>query len=168
MFSILALKIGSEGDKILRKKLSRLTPRQFFSRNFVTLVANFEPKLKTWSRQIMFYTKKCSSSWATISTTNSILQVGQSREMLVMARCKGVATLQQVFYRSFFWVSDGGLLIETWVIEFLTPIFLRGALMISIIVRGTCVVLARGPYGFHNWQTPVFFFSWQWDHWPPA
>ena len=56
MFSILALKIGSEGDKISRKKLSRLTPRQFFSRNFVTLVANFEPKLKTWSRQIMFYT----------------------------------------------------------------------------------------------------------------
>ena len=60
MFSILALKIGSEGDKILRKKLSRLTPRQFFSRNFVTLVANFEPKLKTWSRQSMFYTKKFS------------------------------------------------------------------------------------------------------------
>ena len=56
MFSILALKIDSEGDKISRKKLSRLTPRQFFSQNFVTLVADFEPKFKTWSRQIMFYT----------------------------------------------------------------------------------------------------------------
>ena len=42
MFSILALKIGSKGDKISRKKLSRLTPRQFFSRNFVTLGADFE------------------------------------------------------------------------------------------------------------------------------
>ena len=40
-----------------QKKLPRLTPRQFFSRNFVTLVANFEPKLKTWSHQIMFYTR---------------------------------------------------------------------------------------------------------------
>ena len=50
MFSILA-------QNRRRKKLSRLMPRQFFSRNFVTLVGNFEPKLKTWSRQIMFHTK---------------------------------------------------------------------------------------------------------------
>ena len=34
-----------------------LAPRQFFSRNFVPLVADFGPKLKTWSRQVMFYTK---------------------------------------------------------------------------------------------------------------
>ena len=33
-----------------------LTPRQFFSRNFVTLVADFGPLLKTWSYPIMFYT----------------------------------------------------------------------------------------------------------------
>ena len=56
MFSILALKIGSEGDKILRKNCLGWRLASFFSRNFVTLVADFEPKLKTWSRQIMFYT----------------------------------------------------------------------------------------------------------------
>ena len=36
------LKIGDEGDKISRKKLARREPRQFFSRNFVTLGADFE------------------------------------------------------------------------------------------------------------------------------
>ena len=35
------LKIGDEGDKISRKKLARREPRQFFSRNFVTLRSCF-------------------------------------------------------------------------------------------------------------------------------
>ena len=74
------LKIGDEGDRISRKKtgeaplnlspyfeawyfefrektVSASASPVFFSRNFVTLVADFGPKLKTWSRQIMFYTK---------------------------------------------------------------------------------------------------------------
>ena len=38
----MALKIGSEDNKISRKRLSWLAPRQFFSRNFVTLGADFE------------------------------------------------------------------------------------------------------------------------------
>ena len=57
MFSIMALKIGSKGDKISRKNCLGWRLASFFSRNFVILVADFEPKLKTWSRQIMFYTK---------------------------------------------------------------------------------------------------------------
>ena len=43
MFTILALKIGSEGDKILRKKLSRLTPRQFFLSKF------YHPRRQLWA-----------------------------------------------------------------------------------------------------------------------
>ena len=66
MFSILALKIGSEGDKISRKKLSRLTPRQFFSQNFVTLGADFESQ--NWKHDLvrlcfMLYTPSFGNSW---------------------------------------------------------------------------------------------------------
>ena len=56
MYSILALNIGSEGDKIKKKTVSASASPVFFSQNFVTLVADFGPKLKTWSHQIMFYT----------------------------------------------------------------------------------------------------------------
>ena len=42
MFSILALKIGSEGDKISRKKTGEALAETVFSRNFVTLGADFE------------------------------------------------------------------------------------------------------------------------------
>ena len=57
MFSIMALKIGSEGEKFREKTVSASASPFFFSQNFVTLVADFEPKFKTWSRQIMFYTR---------------------------------------------------------------------------------------------------------------
>ena len=43
MSSIMALKIGSEGDKISRKKTGEaLAETVFFSQNFVTLGADFE------------------------------------------------------------------------------------------------------------------------------
>ena len=42
MFSIMALKIGAEGDKISRKKTGEALAETVFSGNFVTLVAEFE------------------------------------------------------------------------------------------------------------------------------
>ena len=42
MFSIMALKIGSEGDKISRKKTGEALAETVFFRNFVTLGADFE------------------------------------------------------------------------------------------------------------------------------
>ena len=41
------LKIGDEGDKISRKKTGEALAETVFFRNFVTLVADFEPKFKT-------------------------------------------------------------------------------------------------------------------------
>ena len=42
MFSILALKISSEDDKISREKNGEALAETVFSRNFVTLGADFE------------------------------------------------------------------------------------------------------------------------------
>ena len=42
MFSIMALKIGSEGDKISRKKTGEALAETVFFRNFVILGADFE------------------------------------------------------------------------------------------------------------------------------
>ena len=42
MFSIMALKIGSEGDKISRKKTGGALAKTVFSQNFVTVGADFE------------------------------------------------------------------------------------------------------------------------------
>ena len=40
----------------LRQQLLSMHGVEWYCQFFVTLVANFEPKFKTWSRQIMFYT----------------------------------------------------------------------------------------------------------------
>ena len=50
-------KSATRVTKFREKKTGEALAETVFSRNFVTLVADFGPKLKTWFRQIMFYTR---------------------------------------------------------------------------------------------------------------
>ena len=81
MFSILAQNRRRGWQNFEKKTASASASPVFFSQNFVTLVADFGPKLKTWSRQIMFYTKKQLSTpciylcfWRRLHQTASVIR----------------------------------------------------------------------------------------------
>ena len=66
MFSIMALKIGSEGDKISRKKTGEALAEPVFFRNFVKFGADFESP--NWKHDLarlcfMLYTPNYGNSW---------------------------------------------------------------------------------------------------------
>ena len=130
--------------------LARLAPRQFFSRNFVTLVADFWPKLKTWSPQIMFYTRNLDlieviSCWA-----------------LRVSSCKNGSIKEQrdyfsIFVRNFRPIVSSNLTIWTlsviwqklhgWMLAWF--LFFRRYLLLYCMVA------------------PFKMPRWNWQKWPP-